>query len=266
MLGDQRRWAFATWRDPIRRNRRWETIIRVLLDKRHQSRLSEVEIIDNINHLLGDSLKQTIKPGAKLKIAASCFSIYAFEALKAELEQVESLQFIFTSPTFVPHEVSDHLKKEHREFHIPKLERERSLYGSEFEVRLRNELTQRAIAKECAAWMQRKARFRSNRGRAPMQQFAAVRGEEGAGRAISSQNSHDKTGQEARRKWSFMVEEAGFCVSHNPLIINPFPTRFEARPWLRLPPPPLYRGNHPRGARAPYGACGERERRGPSPH
>ncbi len=133
-----------------------------------------MEIIDNINQLLGDSLKQTITPGAKLKIAASCFSIYAFEALKAELEKIESLQFIFTSPTFVPGEATDKLKKEHREFHIPKLERERSLYGSEFEVRLRNELTQRAIAKECAEWMRKKAIFRSNRSRAPMQQFAGI--------------------------------------------------------------------------------------------
>lgn len=133
-----------------------------------------MEVIDNINHLLGENLKRTITPGAKLKVAASCFSIYAFEALKTELGKVESLQFIFTSPTFVPGEVTDRLKKEHREFHIPKIERERSLYGSEFEVRLRNELTQRAIAKECAEWMRQKAIFRSNRGSAPMQQFAAI--------------------------------------------------------------------------------------------
>jgi hypothetical protein len=66
-----------------------------------------MEIIDNINDLLGDNLKRTIAPGAKLKIAASCFSIYAFEALKAELEKIESLQFIFTSPTFVPSSLSD---------------------------------------------------------------------------------------------------------------------------------------------------------------
>jgi hypothetical protein len=106
-----------------------------------------VKVIDNINQLLGEDLKQRIVPGSKVKIAASCFSIYAFEALKTELEKVESLQFIFTSPTFIPGEATDRLKKEHREFHIPKLERERSLYGSEFEVRLRNELTQKAIAK-----------------------------------------------------------------------------------------------------------------------
>ncbi|MBM3343271.1 MAG: hypothetical protein FJY56_14350 [Betaproteobacteria bacterium] len=133
-----------------------------------------MELIDNINRLLGDDLKQSVRPGAKLRVAASCFSIYAFEALKGELEKIDLLQFIFTSPTFVPGEVVDKLRREHREFHIPKLERERSLYGSDFEVRLRNELTQKAIAKECADWIRRKAVFRSNRGEAPMQQFAAV--------------------------------------------------------------------------------------------
>ncbi len=133
-----------------------------------------MEIIDNINQLLGDSLKQDLVPGAKLRIAASCFSIYAYEALKAELEQIDSLQFIFTSPTFVPGQMTDKLRKEHREFHIPRLARERSLYGTEFEVRLRNELTQKAIAKECAEWMRRKTQFRSNRTQAPMQQFITV--------------------------------------------------------------------------------------------
>jgi SNF2 family DNA or RNA helicase len=133
-----------------------------------------MEIIDNINKLLGDSLKQSAQPGSRLKIAASCFSIYAYEALRAELEKIESLQFIFTSPTFVPDVATDKVAKERREFHIPKVERERSLYGAEFEIRLKNQLTQRAIAKECADWIRRKATFRSNRGRSAMQQFAAV--------------------------------------------------------------------------------------------
>ncbi|HMO15667.1 MAG TPA: helicase-related protein [Pirellulaceae bacterium] len=134
-----------------------------------------MELIDNINNLLGDNLKQTVNTGSKLKIAASCFSIYAFEALKVELEQVESLEFIFTSPTFVPSEVTDVQKKERREFHIPKAEREKSFYGTEFEIQLKNKLTQRAIAKECAEWMKRKAIFRSNRSKAPMQQFVCVK-------------------------------------------------------------------------------------------
>jgi len=133
-----------------------------------------MELIDNINHLLGDNLKQTITPRAKLKIAASCFSIYAFEALKTELQGIDALEFIFTSPTFVPGEVTDSGRKERREFHIPKAERERSFYGSEFEIRLKNKLTQKAIARECADWMRRKATFRSNRSKAPMQQFACL--------------------------------------------------------------------------------------------
>ncbi|MCD0497963.1 SNF2-related protein [Achromobacter sp. MY14] len=133
-----------------------------------------MELIDNISRLLGDDLKQTLRPGARLKIAASCFSMYAFEALKTELEKIDELNFIFTSPTFVANEVTDKIRKERKEFHIPKLDRERSLYGSEFEIQLRNKLTQRAVAKECADWIQRKATFRSNRTKAPMQQFACV--------------------------------------------------------------------------------------------
>lgn len=133
-----------------------------------------MELIDNINRLLGDDLKRALKPGARLKVAASCFSMYAFEALKAELQGVEELQFIFTSPTFVAEEVTDKIRKERKEFHIPKLHRERSLYGSEFEIHLRNKLTQRAIARECADWLRRKARFMSNRTQAPMQPFACV--------------------------------------------------------------------------------------------
>ncbi|WP_206950784.1 helicase-related protein [Trinickia acidisoli] len=137
-----------------------------------------MEIIDNINRLLGDDLKQTLLPGAKLKVAASCFSMYAYESLKAELEKIEELSFIFTAPTFVADEVTDKIRRERREFHIPKLDRERSLYGSEFEIQLRNQLTQRAIAKECADWLRRKAKFRSNRSKAPMQQFACVQSAE----------------------------------------------------------------------------------------
>ena len=135
-----------------------------------------MELLDNINRLLGDDLKQTLKPGVRLKIAASCFSMYAFEALKAELEKIDGLDFIFTAPTFTASEVTDKIRKERREFHIPKLDRERSLYGSEFEIQLRNKLTQKAIAKECADWIRSKAKFKSNHTQSPMQQFACVQG------------------------------------------------------------------------------------------
>lgn len=133
-----------------------------------------METIDNLNSLLGDSLKQTLKPNSKLQIAASCFSVFAYEALKEELEKVESVEFIFTSPTFVQGEATDKLPKEKREFFIPKLERERSLYGTEFEIQLRNKLTQRAIARECADWIRHKVTFRSNATKSTMQQMACI--------------------------------------------------------------------------------------------
>jgi len=133
-----------------------------------------MQILDNINTLWGDDLKRTLKSGTKLQIAASCFSIYAFEALKKELEKIDSLEFIFTAPAFVPNEVTDKIARQRREFHIPKGQRERDLYGNEFEIQLKNKLTQRAIAKECAAWIRRKATFRSNATKAPMQQFACL--------------------------------------------------------------------------------------------
>lgn len=139
-----------------------------------------MQLLDNINSLFGDDLRKALKPHSRLMIAAASFSIYAYEALKEELEAIDSLEFIFTAPTFVPDDVTDAGAKARREFHIPKTNRERSLYGTEFEIQLRNKLTQRAIARECADWLRRKASFRSNRGKAPMQQFAVVQSREPA--------------------------------------------------------------------------------------
>ena len=111
-----------------------------------------------------------IKPESKISIAASCFSIYAFQELKEQLKDIKELRFIFTSPTFT----TDKVSKQQREFYIPRLYRERSLYGSEFEIKLRNELTQKAIAKECAEWIRQKACFKSNKTNESMTGFANV--------------------------------------------------------------------------------------------
>ncbi len=107
-------------------------------------------------------------------MAAASFSIYAFEALQKELEQVDELRFIFTSPTFN----KEQAKKQKREFYIPKLNRERTLYGSDFEIKLRNNLTQRAIAKECADWIRRKVRFKTNTSQMNMPGFLNVKTDE----------------------------------------------------------------------------------------
>lgn len=113
---------------------------------------------NNITERVVDDLRNSLSERSRLSIAAASFSIYAYEALKEELEKVEELRFIFTSPTFN----TTQSQKQKREFYIPKLGRERTLYGSDFEIRLRNQLTQKAIARECADWIRRKVRFKSN--------------------------------------------------------------------------------------------------------
>lgn len=117
-----------------------------------------MELIDNVNKILKDDLSLEIKKGSKVSIAAASFSIYAYDQLKRELGKVDEVRFIFTSPTFIKEEA----KKEKREFYIPRRKREKDLYGSEFEIKLRNEMTQKAIAKECADWIREKATFKSN--------------------------------------------------------------------------------------------------------
>lgn len=118
-----------------------------------------MKLIDNINNRLIDDLKDSIKKKSKLSIAASSFSIYAFEALRKELQGLDELRFIFTSPTFL----QENLKKEVPKFFIPHLFKEADLCGGEFELRLRNQLTQRAIAQECSKWVKEKVIFKSNK-------------------------------------------------------------------------------------------------------
>ena len=129
-----------------------------------------MKVFDNITEIVRDDMSLTIKKNSKVSIAAACFSMYAYGELKKQLESVDELRFIFTCPTFI----KDKEKKEKREFYIPKLNRENSLYGTEFEIKLRNEMTQKAIARECANWIKDKAVFRSNRTGENMPGFMTV--------------------------------------------------------------------------------------------
>lgn len=113
---------------------------------------------DNVNERVIDDLRQEIKSHSKIKIAAASFSIYAYEALKTELEKTDAVQFLFTSDLFTKEKVPN----EKREFFIPRLNRESQLYRDGFELKIRNELSQKAIAKEVAEWIEHKVTFKSN--------------------------------------------------------------------------------------------------------
>lgn len=132
----------------------------------------DVKIFDNVTEIVRDDMASTIGKGSKVSIAAACFSMYAYKELRKQLEQVDECRFIFTSPTFV----TKKSEKQKREFYIPRLNRESSLYGTEFEIKLRNEMTQKAIAKECADWIRRKATFKSNTTNEIMGGFMTVTG------------------------------------------------------------------------------------------
>lgn len=134
----------------------------------------DVKILDNVTDIVRDDMASTINKGSKVSIAAACFSMYAYKELKKQLESVDECRFIFTSPTFV----KEKAEKQKREFYIPRLNRESSLYGTEFELKLRNEMTQKAIAKECVDWIKRKATFKSNTTGENMGGFVTVANDE----------------------------------------------------------------------------------------
>ncbi|MEF2689886.1 MAG: helicase-related protein [Bacilli bacterium] len=130
-----------------------------------------MKIINNKFEKLGDDLKDTIKPNSKIRICASIFSMYGYEALKKELSKINEFKFIFSDPTFVEKNKNT---KEQRFFEINSKIREKSLSGSDFEVKLKNELNGKSIASECADWIKRKAKFKTNINRNAIQKFITI--------------------------------------------------------------------------------------------
>ena len=131
-----------------------------------------MEIIDNRINRLGDDLKKELTPNSRLQICASIFSMYGYQALKDELEKIDSLQFIFTNPTFVKDAEE---KKQVKQFELDlKSDREKSVNGTIFEVRLKNELNSKMIARECSEWIKKKVEFKSNINNKPISSFMTL--------------------------------------------------------------------------------------------
>ncbi len=128
------------------------------------------DFFDNRACIVKDDLVANIAGGDRVAIAASVFSMYAYQELAEQLEGIDELRFVFTSQAFTKQRPA----REKREFYIPRLSREQGLCGTDFEIKLRNELTQKAVATECADWIRRKARFRSFEGEGRMSGFLDV--------------------------------------------------------------------------------------------
>ena len=131
------------------------------------------EMLDNVSKTVKDDLTSQYRRATSYP-CSSLFLHICLSSPQDKLDGIAELRFIFTSPTFL----QEKAPKTKREFYIPRLNRERSLYGTEFEVKLRNELTQKAIARECADWIRKKAHFRSNLTGGNISGFMNVVGEE----------------------------------------------------------------------------------------
>lgn len=141
------------------------------------------KIIDNRNTgIVGDVLKNEIKDGAKLSILSAHLSIYAYKELRDELRKIDNLRFLFTEPTFTNNEED---KEQKREFLLKKRHRENSISGNEYEISLKNELNQSAIAKEFAEWLKEKVEIKSVKDTKNRPQIMF--------KGISIQNEHDES-------------------------------------------------------------------------
>jgi len=123
------------------------------------------KMLDNKgNGRVVDELIENIKNGSKLSVISAYFTIYAYAELRKELSSIQEMRFLFTEPTFI--KSNDELI---REYYIAR-NSERKISGNEFEIKLRNELGQVHIAKECAEWVREKAKFKSLKRQNPAQQ------------------------------------------------------------------------------------------------
>lgn len=116
--------------------------------------LSESKILNNqLGETVFKELKKNIRKGSKVSIISSYFTMYAYFALKKQLDKIDSFRFIFTSPNFTK---TDDSNLDVREYYI-----DNNIFGNEFELKLRNEMTQSSIARDCADWVRSKAEVRS---------------------------------------------------------------------------------------------------------
>lgn len=123
------------------------------------------KIIDNkLNGSVYTELKENLKKGSKLSVISAYFTIYAFAELKKELLKIDNLRLLYTEPSFS--------KKDEdliRQYYISRIANEKSISGNDFEIKLRNELNQSHIAKECAQWVKDKVQIKSFKSPNPAQ-------------------------------------------------------------------------------------------------
>lgn len=103
---------------------------------------------------VADFLSDKIGANSQLAIVSAYFTIYAYEALAQELDQIDHLKFLFGEPRFIA--TLDPEKTDKKAFHI-----------EDEGLELSNRLQQKEVARRCAEWIRRKVEIRSVRHGTP---------------------------------------------------------------------------------------------------
>jgi SNF2 family DNA or RNA helicase len=97
---------------------------------------------------VGDFLKEKVSTGSRLSVVSAYFTIYAFEALASQLQQIEGMEFLFGEPRFL--RSLDPNKNDRKSFHI-----------EEKGLTVAHQLRQRRVAERCAKWIEKKVTIKS---------------------------------------------------------------------------------------------------------
>ena len=100
--------------------------------------------------IVADFLRAKIHAGSRLSVVSAYFTIYAYEALREHLDQIEHLDFLFGEPRFIASLDPD--KTEKKAF---------ILDGNG--LHLANHLKQKRVAHDCAEWIRQKVDIKSIR-------------------------------------------------------------------------------------------------------
>ncbi|MBV6489967.1 MAG: RNA polymerase-associated protein RapA [Fimbriimonadaceae bacterium] len=96
---------------------------------------------------VGEFLKEKLEAGSAVSIVSAYFTVNAFQHLRTELEGIDKLRFLFGDPAFIKVKDED---KPRRNFRM-----------TDEGLKMAAQVQQRAVAKACADWLERKAEIRS---------------------------------------------------------------------------------------------------------
>jgi SNF2 family DNA or RNA helicase len=105
------------------------------------------------NHKRGvvaDFLKAKIQSGSRLSVVSAYFTIYAYDALREHLDQIDHLDFLFGEPRFIASLDPDKTKK-------------KAFIIDGTGLQLANRLEQKHVARDCAEWIRQKVDIKSIR-------------------------------------------------------------------------------------------------------